>query len=93
MFVFRVALDNYSRIGTNIRLVFYRVGLSVNQIPCILPTAMHEYLRAGWRYRCKEEDIQTGAQIRELVLRRDSVGKYILDRNECKDIINSLCTK
>ena len=53
---------------------------------------MYEYLRADWRYRCKEEEIQTGAQIRELILRRDTVENWILDRNQCKDIINSLCT-
>ena len=56
-FVFRMALHNYSRIRNNVRLVFYRVGLSVNQIQYILPAAVHEYLQADWCYRCKEEDM------------------------------------
>ena len=42
---------------------------------------------------CKENDIQTGAEIRELILQRDSMEKWILDRNECIDIINNLCTE
>ena len=92
-FVFRMALHNHSRIGNNIKLVLYKVGLSVNQIRDILAADMREYLRAEWCYTCKENDIQNGAQIRELILRRDSVEKLILDRNECTHIINSLCTE
>ena len=54
---------------------------------------MQKYLCAEWFYTCKENDIQTGAQIRELILQRDSIEKWILDRNECTDIINNLCTE
>ena len=54
---------------------------------------MRKYLYAEWFYTCKENDIQTGAQIRELILQRDSMEKWILDRNECTDIINKLCTE
>ena len=54
---------------------------------------MRKYLYAEWCYTCKENDIQTGAQIRELILQRDSMEKWILDRNECTDSINNLCTE
>ena len=54
---------------------------------------MRKYLCVEWFYTCKENDIQTGAQIRELILQRDSIEKWILDRNECTDIINNLCTE
>ena len=91
-FVFRMVLHNHSRIGNNIKLVLYKVALSVNQIRDISSADMCEYLRAEWCYTCKENDIQNGAQIRELILRRDSVKKWILDRNECTHIINNLCT-
>ena len=92
-FMFRMALNSYSRIGNNIRLVLFKVGFSVNQIRCISPATMRKYLCAEWFYTCKENDIQTGAQIRELILQRDSIEKWILDRNECTDIINNLCTE
>ena len=92
-FMFRMALNSYSRIGNNIRLVLFKVGFSVNQIRCISPATMRKYLCAEWFYTCKENDIQTGAQIRELILQRDSMEKWILDRNECTDIINNLCTE
>ena len=36
-FVFRMALHNHSRIGNNMKLVLYMVGLSVNQIRDISP--------------------------------------------------------
>ena len=54
---------------------------------------MRKYLCAEWFYTCKENDIQTGAQIWELILQRDSIEKWILDPNECTDIINNLCTE
>ena len=92
-FMFRMALNSYSRIGNNIRLDLSKVGFSVNQIRCISPATMRKYLYAEWFYTCKENDIQTGAQIRELVLQRDSMEKWVLDRNECTDIINNLCTE
>ena len=60
-FVFRMALHNHSGIGNNIKLVLYKVGLSVNQIRDISPADMREYLRAEWCYTCKENDIQNGA--------------------------------
>ena len=45
-FMFRMALNSYSRIGNNIRLVLSKVGFSVNQIRCISPATMRKYLYA-----------------------------------------------
>ena len=42
-FVFRMALHNHSRIGNNVKLVLYKVGLSVNQIRDISPADMSIY--------------------------------------------------
>ena len=66
----------------------------MNQLRDISSADMREYLRAEWCYTCKENDIQNAAHIQELVLtnlRRDSMEKWILDRNECTHIINNLC--
>ena len=50
------------------------------------------YLRDKWFEHCELNDIIIGAQIRELILMRDSINDNVLTETECREIINYLCT-
>ena len=43
-----------------------------------------------WKGNCLPENIRLGCQVKELLLMRDSIDPWLLERQECQSIIDYL---
>ena len=91
-FMFQQSLSMRSKMGRNMRHIFYRNCLYINYVSLYTPSQICKTIRDNWFAQCKSYDIQSGAQIRDLVFMRDSYDSCFLSKRECKDLICTLCT-
>ena len=92
--MFKHAVCNKTRLGSNIKFIFNSIGLiSCNALLYNCNDICHALL-CRWINACNEMYIRDGAQIRELILMRDSLnGGQFLDDSESQTVIKFLCTQ
>ena len=94
-YVFRSALTNDSRLGSNIRFILHKFNINVNYVfhdedniqSNLLKQIVNEYINMQ-----NEPDIRVGEQILELIKHRDSLDIWLLNKKEIRDVIDMLST-
>ena len=74
------------------RYIISKIGYSVNDIYTLSPAQITKNVLHDWARNVPESDIAKGYQIRELVYKRDSLSKWLLNTHECQMLINVLST-
>ena len=90
--IFKMSMLSDSRIGNNVRYILSKIGYSVNDIYTLSPAQITKNVLHDWARNVPESDIAKGYQIRELVYKRDSLSKWLLNTHECQMLINVLST-
>ena len=93
-FVFRSAIINETSLGNNIRYILYKCGYNRNIFDNDIVDAksLCNKIIDMWNGSHKNEDIQIGCHILELVQRRDSLEPWILTKAEIQSVIEMLST-
>ena len=94
-YVFRSALTNDSRLGSNIRFILHKFNVNVNNVfhdedniqSDLLKQIVNEYINMQ-----NEPDIRVGEQILELIKHRDSLDIWLLNKKEIREVIDMLST-
>ena len=94
-YIFRSAMTNDSRLGSNIRFILHKYNVNINHIfydvegvqAHLLQHIVKEYMDSH-----NECDKRVGEHILELVSHRDSLEIWLLNKKELKDVIDMLAT-
>ena len=94
-FIFRSAITNNSRLGSNYRYVLHKLNISLNvNITDNKSTSklLCNMIIDQWNINLNDEDKRLGEHIVELIKRRDSLDQWILNKKEIQDVIEMLST-
>ena len=94
-YLFRASITNNSRLGLNYRYILYKLNISLNDNLTDLdgtPALLYNKIVENWNSNLREVDKRVGEHILELIKRRDSLDKWILNKNEIQEVIDMLST-
>ena len=87
-FIFENVLYCYGRIGRNLKHVCNKYDIQMSS-----QYKVYQFNYAivdKWKGNCLPENIRLGCQVKELLLMRDSIDPWLLERQECQSIIDYL---
>ena len=87
-FVFRSAIINETSLGNNLRYILYKCGYNRNIFDndVVDAKSLCNKIIDMWNGSHKNEDIQIGCHILELVQRRDSLEPWILTKTDIQSV-------
>ena len=94
-YLFRASITNNSRLGLNYRYILHKLNISLNDNLTDLdatPALLCNKIVENWNSNLREVDKRVGEHILELIKRRDSLDKWILNKNEIQEVIDMLST-
>ena len=92
-YIFRSSMTQNSRLGTNYRYMLFELDISMNTVHGDLQAMsnkMCQKVLEKWNMKLNEIDKRLGEHILELIERRDSLDKWILNKKEIQDVIDML---
>ena len=94
-YMFRSALTQNCRIGANMRLILFELGIPMNSDILYkqgMTKKLCDAVLERWNVGLNESDKRLGEHVLELIERRDSLDTWILNKKEIQDVIDMLCT-
>jgi hypothetical protein len=91
--LFNNSLFYPTRLGNNVRYILDKYDCNFMDIGVMSVSYIKKCIVQKWGSSISESNIQKGRQIRELIEQRDNIYGWLLNKEQCSNIISILCTE